>query len=448
MSGCIARKTTGVNGPLPAGSGAHSPSPTSASQLPNMKLPPGSPVHLPAIETAAANYSNPDSKITALFKQGLLFPENLATVASDDTVFVSTGDIHAEWLRDSSAEVRPYIYFAKVDATVSRFVCEFIARQAKSVQANPYANAFNQDYSVWEDKFELDSLAYIVTFAWSYWQYTGDTTIFTSDFAAAMDTVLTTLEKEQDHANRSSYYRSDENDTPVGNTGMVWTGFRPSDDPCQYHFLIPSEMMTVVALGDLAQIEGTVYHNATQSARAQKLRQDIHNGIQKYGIVNKPGVGMVYAYEVDGLGHANFMDDANIPSLLSAPYLGYGGINNPTYQATRQFVLSSGNPFYAQGSVASGVGSPHTPQGYVWPLAILMKGFTSTSRADQQNVIDTLVNSTTNGTLIESFDPNSPRNHTRDSFGWPNALFTEYMMTVFGNTQAQPFGNTQDLTFQ
>jgi meiotically up-regulated gene 157 (Mug157) protein len=230
---------------------------------------------------------------------------------------------------------------------------------------------------------------------------------------------------------------------------MIWTGFRPSDDACKYNFLIPAEMMAVVALGELEQIERDIYHDLIKSHRALALREEVQNGIQQFGEVFTPNYGYVYAYEVDGLGHAVEMDDANIPSLLSAPYLGYTRPDSFVYKNTRRFLLSKDNPYYYVGSTARGIGSAHTPDGYVWPLALIMQGLTTNSEAERRDVLHELLNSDPGDHLLhEAFNPSDPTKFTRQDFGWPNALFSEWVMTAFEGITPLPNAGTSDLEFR
>ncbi len=413
-------------------------------------------VELESIAKAASIYTNPNNRLEKMYRAALLNTSQQATIAADGTAYVKTGDIPAEWLRDASAQVRPYLFFAKSDMKVAALLRGIIAREGKYLQVDPYANAFTIDYRVWEQKFELDSLAYPIILAWSYWKATGDTSVFTGDTSLGFDKALETMEREQDHARNSKYAHRELRDdngaagpNPVGYTGMIWTGFRPSDDACKYNYLIPSEMMAVVALGDLEEIERTVFRNLLKSNRAKTLRAEVQDGIQKYGEVFTPNYGYVYAYEVDGLGHQTLMDDANIPSLLSAPYLGYTKADSFVYKNTRKFLLSKDNPYYYVGSIARGIGSAHTSDGYVWPLALLIQGLTATSDAERRDVLGQLLASDPGDHLLhESFDPSDPLKFSRKDFGWPNALFSEFVMTSFGGTPAQPMGNTSDLEFR
>jgi len=407
-------------------------------------LPRLGPIDFPAVDAAAAAFRSSDPHLQAMFAAALKNTGNQASWTSDGTVYVQTGDIPAEWLRDSSAQVRPYLLFAKGDPDVDAFLRAVVQRQAKSLSADPYANAFRKDYSVWEEKFELDSLCYPIMLAWTYWKVSGDASVFTPEVAAGFGRALDVMVQEQDHATAPRRYTHKElKKNPVGPTGMIWTGFRPSDDACVYNYLIPSEMMAVVALGELAEIERDVYKNAPVAANAEALRGQVDEGIQKFGVVESPKFGRVFAYEVDGLGHSNLMDDANLPSLLSAPYFGYVPASDPIYQATRRFILSPADPEFYQGKAASGVGSPHTdPHGkWVWPLALLAEGFTATDPAEKsKDLSELLASDPGDGRLHESFDPNNPKRFTRKDFGWPNALLAEWILQTQGGREPLPSG--------
>jgi len=414
---------------------------------------PLSAVELESIAKASADYTNPNPALQAMYRAALLNTSRQVTIAPDGTAYIKTGDIPAEWLRDASAQVRPYLFFAKTDPQVQTLLRGMIARMGKYLQIDPYANAFTLDYRVWEEKYELDSLAYPITLAWTYWKVTGDRSIFTGDLSLGLDKDLETLEREQDHPRNSKYTEKEMpqggRGNPVAYTGMIWSGFRPSDDACQYNFLIPSEMMAVVALGELAEIERDVYHNLIKAQRAASLRDEVQTGIQTYGEVFTPNYGYIYAYEVDGLGHSTLMDDANIPSLLSAPYIGYTKTSDYVYKNTRKFLLSKDNPTYYTGKFARGIGSPHTSDGFVWPLALIMEGMTADSASEKTDVLQQLLASDPGDHLLhESFNPNDPTKFSRVDFGWPNALFSEYVMTAFGGASPLPVGSTSDLDFR
>jgi meiotically up-regulated gene 157 (Mug157) protein len=356
-----------------------------------------------------------------------------AVATRDGTTYVSTGDIDAEWLRDASAVVEPYAGLAASDPQVARTIRGVVAREARYIQIDPYANAFSIDYKVVEEKFEVDSLLYPIWLASRYWRTTGDRTVFTPPVNRAFERVLRVLTLEQHHARRSHYRNPQLADggrgSPVRDTGMLWTGFRPSDDPCRYQFNIPVNAFAVAVLGELSDIERDVYRNRKDAASAWGLSVQIRRGIERYGTIMVPPFGRIYAYEVDGMGHAAAMDDANVPSLLSLPYFGFVSPRDSVYRATRDFSLSSRNPYYYEGKFARGIGSPHTPRGYVWPLALVVQALTATDPAEVARVMQYLAASDVGDhRLHESFNADWPESFTRNDFAWPNALYAELVL--------------------
>jgi hypothetical protein len=415
-----------------------------------------------SIRDVAAEFHSADPHLKAMFRNALLNSSTQASFESDGTVYIRTGDIPAMWLRDSSAQMRPFLYFVKADHEAADMLRRVIARQAKCLILNPYANAFTSDYKIWEDKFEVDSLAYPQMLAWQYWKQTGDASIFTDEFARAMDSAFQTMLIEQDHLSHSSYrfegLANDGRGNSCADTGMIWSGFRPSDDECKYPFNIPDQMMAVVALAAMEEIVTSIYKDQQKAKGLKLLREQVRAGIQKFGIVDHPEFGKIYAYEVDGEGNSHLMDDPNIPSLLSAPYLGYVSQGDSIYQNTRRFVLSDSNPNFARGQVVTGIGSEHTkhlilalggtpesPAYYdenmhdVWPLGIVMQGLTAESEQEKQAMLAfALATDPGDGRLHESLNPDDKMQYTRPDFGWPNALFAEFIMLNFLKAPALP----------
>lgn len=391
------------------------------------------------IDLAGNSFTSRDPRLTALYFGALKNLETQFISMPDETIYVSTGDIPAMWLRDSSVQVRPFLFFAKENADVRAFLKGVVLRQAKGMAKDPYANAFKRDYSIWERKYELDSLANPILLAWTYWKVTGDSSIFTPEVKKGFEVAVSTMLKEQNHDADPHYYHQELRNNPVAFTGMIWSGFRPSDDGCEYNYLIPSEMMTVQALTALSEIERKVFKDEALAASLLKFRKEVNDGIQKHGIIRTEKYGDVYAYEVDGLGNYKLMDDGNLPSLLSAPWYGYLSKDDPTYQNTRRFVLSKDNPFFFEGTLARGIGSPHTRRGMVWPLALLSQAFTSSEQAEFNSVLEMLIQSDPGDHVLhESFDPSNPARFTRKDFGWPNAMLIELLLTRFSGFAELP----------
>ncbi len=136
------------------------------------------------------------------------------------------------------------------------------------------------------------------------------------------------------------------------------------------------------------------------------------------------GLKSILAYEVDGLGGFKLQDDANYPSLLSLPFL--GGQRNLLYRQTREFCLSNANPWFFSGPHGSGVGSPHTGENMIWPLAIAMQGITADKPADQLAALRLIERTrSSNGFIHESFDVSNPERFTRDWFSWAEMTYVE-----------------------
>ncbi|MBR2568805.1 MAG: glycoside hydrolase family 125 protein, partial [Paenibacillus sp.] len=213
---------------------------------------------------------------------------------------------------------------------------------------------------------------------------------------------------------------------PVNYTGMTWSAFRPSDDACTFGYLVPSNMFAVVVLRYLEEIATEVYEDAIFAEKVRRLKDEIDEGIQTYGVVNHPKYGKMYAYETDGFGNYNLMDDANVPSLLAIPYLGYTTADDPIYQNTRRFILSEENPYYYVGEAAQGIGSPHTPHRYIWHIALSMQGLTASTKEEREQVLNLLVSTDADtGYMHEGFDADDPHHFTREWFAWSNSLFSE-----------------------
>ncbi|MGR4063953.1 MAG: glycoside hydrolase family 125 protein [Vulcanimicrobiaceae bacterium] len=379
----------------------------------------------------------PESLFQTLFRDFFL--------EDDRTTYVQTGDIPAMWLRDSSAQTIPYIPFQLGFPILRARFAGVIERNARNVLSDPYANAFSADYRTWERKWEIDSLAFPVLLAWIYWQETGDRTIFTQHLHDALTTTVRVYLCEERHAACRGSYRFDQHeptdDRYNPNTGMIWGAFRPSDDPVQYRFNVPQNMLAVVALRALAALAREGWGDAALADRASELAARVQTGIERYGRFFNPQRRVwMYAFETDGYNAYNLMDDANIPNLTTTPYINWSSAEDPTYLATRDFALSADNPWYFSGRYATGLGSPHTPYGYVWPLGIIGRALTATSSTEVAESITTLAQTDTeNGMIHESFYPDGYWRYTRPEFGWANALYAELLFRAVAGFPATPF---------
>lgn len=408
--------------------------------------------HIAEISERLKNYP----KLAELYKN--CYPNTLETTAeilADGSTFLYTGDIPAMWLRDSTAQVTHYLPLTKNDPEIRSIIRGLIVRQLAYIRIDPYANAFNieknghghtedipkNDPWVWERKYEIDSLCYPFRLAYLYYKMSGDNSIIDEDFIATVKTVVDLWITEQHHFEKSPYrFRRDNTrriDTlhndgmgyPVNFTGMTWSGFRPSDDSCTFGYLIASNMFAAVILNYLEEIFDVEKINEPELLKKiKKLREEIVYGINTYGTVLHPKYGRIFACETDGFGNHILADDANVPSLLSAPYLGYCDVNDPIYVNTRNFILSHDNPFYFSGKAASGVGSPHTPDGYIWHIALSMQGLTSVDEEEIKVLIDTLVATDADtGFMHEGFNADDPTDFTRPWFAWSNSIFAEFI---------------------
>jgi meiotically up-regulated gene 157 (Mug157) protein len=362
----------------------------------------------------------------------------------DGTTYVQTGDIPAMWLRDSSAQTIPYLRFEATFPVLRSRFAGVIERDARNVAVDPYANAFMANYHVWERKWEIDSLAALPTLASVYWRTTGDRTVFTPALRRAFKIVVDTFRCEQLHKTCSPYvypYRVRTNDAYAAGTGLIWSAFRPSDDPVMYRFNIPQNALAVVALRAIAEMARRGYRDPNVANEATSIADAVQIGIARYGVAwNRERKAWMYAYEVDGYGRTNFMDDANIPNLTTLPYVGWCSPYDPVYLNTRAFALSSADPYYYAGTYASGLGSPHTPKNFVWPLGIIGRALTATGRDEVAESIATLAETDgKDGLIHESFYDGGYWRYTRAEFGWANALYAELLFRSTAGLRATPF---------
>jgi meiotically up-regulated gene 157 (Mug157) protein len=424
----------------------------------------------PAIEKAIVDISGriKDPELAWLFAN--CFPNTLDTTVDHNPktkgkpdTFVITGDIDAMWLRDSTNQVWPYLAFVKQDPTLARLIEGVVRRQTQCVLLDPYANAFFKDgtrESEWksdktdmrpgvhERKYELDSLCAVLRLSCGYHDATGDTSPFDAKWIRAIQVIIDTIETQQAGLNEPGYEAYSftrtgcvpidttpfERGHPAKRCGLSKSPFRPSDDSSLLPFLVPANAMAVVFLRKTAKLLRKIKAPIAIAKRAEKLASEISTAIAKHAVVQHPEHGSIYAYEIDGFGSHYLMDDANVPSLLSLPYLGFVSADNPFYQRTRKFILSSNNPYFFKGKAGQGIGGPHVGQGYIWPMALVMQALTSRDAREIAMCLSQLKKCHGGtGLMHETFWKDDPKKFTRSWFAWANTIFGELIVTLDRN---------------
>ena len=411
------------------------------------------------IQTIKKSISN--KEIAWLFEN--CFPNTLDTTVDFEMIngkpdtYVITGDIDAMWLRDSSAQVWPYLPLMKNDKPLQQLIKGVINRQVKCILKDPYANAFYKDenkISEWKEsditdmkpgiherKWEIDSLCYPIRLSHGYWEATGDVSAFDNDWVAAMKLIIKTFKEQQRKVGNGPYTFQRKTSWatdgvplsgygyPTKKIGLIHSMFRPSDDATIFPYLMPSNIFAMESLSQLYQMPAASGINEQLRRDAGSLSYEIAGAINE-GIINHRQFGKIIAYEINGLGSYNLMDDANVPSLLSLPYL----VKQPPtdYWATRKFVLSASNPFFYKGSAGEGIGGPHAGENMIWPLSIIMRGLTSHDDKEIKLCLNMLQKSHGGtGFMHESFHKDDATKFTRKWFAWANTLFGEFVLKVY-----------------
>jgi meiotically up-regulated gene 157 (Mug157) protein len=424
----------------------------------------------PAVESLIARLKPriADPALAVLFEN--CFPNTLDTTVTQGSLdghpdtYVVTGDIDAMWLRDSSAQVWPYLPLLGQDPALASLIAGLIRRQARMILIDPYANAFLRSPSdpplswavadktthlpgVAERKWEIDSLCYPIRLAHGYWQATKSLrsadSPFDSQWQAAAWNIVHTFREQQRKASPGPYSFQRQSEVPTetlalngfGNpartVGLIFSGFRPSDDACTFPLFIPANLFAVASLRQLAELATYVVNDPQLAAESLSLASEVESAARRHGIVHHPQFGPIWAYEVDGYGNSLLMDDANAPGLLSLPYLGCCSVADSLYQRTRRFAWSDDNPYFFRGTAAEGIGGPHEGLNNIWPMSITMRALTSTSDAEIRQCLRWLRDTTAGtGFMHESFDRDDPAKFTRPWFAWANTLFGELIVRL------------------
>ena len=374
--------------------------------------------------------------------------------------YVYTGDIPAMWLRDSGAQVWPYVDLCTKDPALQKMIAGLIHRQFRLIKIDPYANAFNdgatgegQDANYWgegsqnpwvfERKWEIDSHCYPIRLAHHYWRTTGDASVFDGEWVEAMRAIYATLRAQQRKDGHGDYVFLRVTDrqldtkchvgrgNPVKPVGLIASAFRPSDDATTFEFLVPANFMAVSSLNKAAEILEKINGEKELAADCRALAAEVKDALAKYAVVDHPKYGKIYAYEVDGFGSVQLMDDANVPSLLAMPYLGDVARGDAVYENTRRFLWSEDNPYFWRGAAGEGIGGPHIGVEMIWPMSIMMRAFTSTSDEEIRDcIIQLMTTDAGRGFIHESFSRHDASNFTREWFAWQNTLFGELILKL------------------
>ncbi|MDZ7281507.1 glycoside hydrolase family 125 protein [Sphingomonas sanguinis] len=419
-----------------------------------------------AVEAEITRVSKLIADPTLRWMFGNCYPNTLDTtvlalgeVGGKPDAFVITGDIPCLWLRDSAAQLRPYLHLVKRDPALGRLFRGLIGRQARSILIDPYANAFMQDPTartnlswalkddtdmkpgVAERKWEIDSLCYAIRLAHDYWRETGDMTPFDAEWKASARLIVKTFREQQRKEGSGPYHfrRSAPEPTetlyrgyglPTRPNGMIHSGFRPSDDACLYGQFVPANLFAMTTLREVAALSNAVGESAL-AQDATTLAAEVEAALRQFGTMTLPSGERVWAYEVDGYGNAVFMDDANVPSLSGLAYLRCVDAADPLWQRTVAACWSKANPWYFEGKALTGIGGPHTGPGQVWPMSIITRALTSSDPALLRSSL-AMIRGSHGGTgfIHEGVDIDDPTKFTRDWFAWANGLFGELVVHV------------------
>ena len=404
-----------------------------------------------------------DEELAWMFEN--CFPNTLDTTVTYEEkngkpyTYVITGDIDAMWLRDSSAQVWPYLPLVNNDPKLKNLLKGVVNKHAEFVLLDPYANAFyndpqkksewDKDYTtmrpgVHERKWEIDSLCYVIRLAYGYWKNTGDSSAFDSTWQQAMKLIVKTFREQQRKSDKGPYkfQRKAANPTdsqygggygnPTVKIGLIHSMFRPSDDSTFYPYLVSSNMFVVVSLRQLSEIFSTILNDKVFSAECLQLADEVDGALKQYAIAEHPVVGKIFPLEIDGFGNALCMDDANVPNILSLPYLGYCKNGDLVYKNSRKFSLSHNNPWFNEGKFAKGIGGPHVGEKKIWPLGLVMQALTSNDDNEILYCLTTLKNTHAGtGFIHESFHVDNPNDFSRSWFAWANTIFGELILHLY-----------------
>lgn len=387
--------------------------------------------------------------------------------------FIVTGDINAEWLRDSTNQLAQYQLLAKKDKDIHQLILGAINTQAEYVIGSPYCNAFQppppsglsptfqgdgdtvhplyEESFVFECKYELDSLAHFLSLGNQFYNHTGSTAFVNERWLLALDTLLSVLLEqskgtfdESTGAYQGNEYRFQRQTnlgtetlglSGIGNplasgTGLIRSAFRPSDDATILGFFIPANAMMAVELSRTASLLKSAGKKKV-AAQVAGWAETIEAAVWTHGVVTHKTHGQVFAFEVDGYGSSILMDDANLPSLLSLPLLGFTTTDNEIYKNTRKMILSKkSNPYFLVGEDFKGIGGPHVGLESAWPMSVLVQAMTSDDDEEIMTCLASVKNVSRLGVVHESVNVDHGRKYSRSWFAWANSVFAQTILDL------------------
>ncbi|KAG5941637.1 hypothetical protein E4U60_007790 [Claviceps pazoutovae] len=422
------------------------------------------------IQDMKTRIKNPD--LARLFEN--TFPSTLDTTVkyfdpAANLAFIVTGDITAQWLRDTGNQFAHLYKLLPQDGNLQALVKAVINTESRYISQYPYCGAFQpppesglkptvNDYAlkvnvnppvdnqtVFECKYELDSLAGFLKISRSYYQNTHDTSFINSNWEDAMSKILQTIE-EQSQSSWSndwdfvSYYNwtgttgslappvpNGGNGEPKQANGLVASSHRPSDDLCVFNFITSDNAMLAVELSHIADMLDAESKLGSVSKQIRQYANVIRKAILEH---TKTSNG-IFAYETNGLGGQYIMDDANVPSLVSLPYLGFLPRNDSTYQKTKEAMFSRANPYYAVGKAFTGIGGPHVNATYPWPMSQVSGIFGTDDDEEIRQRLAMIMDHTSGlGLIHESVQMHNGSDFTRPWFAWANSYFAEMVLDL------------------
>jgi uncharacterized protein len=413
------------------------------------------------IETIKARIGN--QELAWMFEN--CFPNALDTTVDfrvvdgrPDTCVIA-GHIEAMWLRDSTAQVWPYLPLMKYDSDLQQLIAGVIHRQSRCILKDPYANAFYKDENkvsnwksdrtemkagVHERKWALDSLCYPIRLAYHYWKASNNRAPLDATWREAMLLTLKTFREQQRKSGPGPY--SFQRDTevqadapaeagygrPAKAVGLIFSMFRSTDDATVFPLLVPSNLFAVVSLRQAAELLKQIHRDEDTATQCLALADEVERALREYAMVIHQKYGRVLPYEIDAYGDYYCLDEASVPSLLSLPYLDAVSPGDPVYLNTRRFILSGANPYYCAGKAASGPGGPHLGRQMIWPLALIMQGLTSMDDQEVRQCLVTLQKTHAGtGVMHQAFNKDDPAQFTGPWFPGANSMFGQLILRSY-----------------